>query len=309
MAVTARLLDRLPAEAVMSFCLACDRRLHVSEIGRPRKFCDRQCREDYFYTPPVEKVIPGREIWMCCLFRGGKTLQEIGEMYNISRERVRQLLKRHGLDSSNGGMLVNSIESQAKKAKEARERADNKSIRIYGCDRATFLRLMAGRKRAEKDSPAYLWSSQRNNAKKRGIDWDLNFFDWMTIWNESGKWDQRGLGIGKYCMARKMDSGGYTADNVYITTCDDNVRDYQARLKVDGVVSPDGWVRLPENDRAVTGGDGPTRDEVLGKKGSCKRGHTEGRDRHGTCIACRRISATKYYLQTRKPQREKEKMK
>jgi hypothetical protein len=291
----------------MSFCLACNRRLHSSGSGRPKKFCDRQCREDYFYTPPVEvkKIIPGREIWMCCLFRGGKTLQEIGDMYNLSRERVRQLLKRNGLDSSGGGMLVNSIDIKAKKAKEARERADNRSVRIYGCDKATFDRLMLGYKRSERGSPAMAWSSQRNNAKKRGIEWDLSFFDWMTIWNESGKWNERGLGIGKYCMARRMDSGGYSAGNVYITTCDDNVRDYQARLKVDGVVSPDGWLRLPENDRAVTGGDGRTRDEVMGRDGICRSGHKAERDRYGNCIECRRARNRKYYEKRKLKEQEK----
>lgn len=48
-------------------------------------------------------------------------------------------------------------------------------------------------------------------------------------------------------MARKMDTGPYSEGNVYITTCDDNVRDYQARLKIDGVIAQDGYARLPEN--------------------------------------------------------------
>jgi hypothetical protein len=278
-------------------CLYCGCYLSWSGRGRPRKFCDRKCREDYFFEPTVESVpvVPGREIWMCCLFRAGKTLQEIGDMYNMTRERVRQLLKRHGLDKNSGGMLVNTIEAKAKKAKEAREKADNRCIRIYGCDKATFERLMCGMRRSEIGSPAEAWSSQRSNAKRRGIEWGLSFFEWMTIWNESGKWDQRGLGIGKYCMARKMDSGGYTADNVYITTCDDNVRDYQARLKVDGVVSPDGWLRLPENDRVVTGGGGRTREEVMGREGICRYGHKAERDRYGNCIECRRARRRKYY--------------
>jgi hypothetical protein len=116
----------------------------------------------------------------------------------------------------------------------------------------------------------------------------------MTIWNESGKWDERGLGVGKYCMARRMDSGGYSKDNVYITTCDDNVRDYQARLKVDGVMSPDGWVRLPENEKAVTGGDGPTRYEVMGSRLVCRRGHPANRDKWGNCRDCSAENKRKY---------------
>ena len=38
-----------------------------------------------------------RELEICALYSGGETMQEIGSRYDVSRERVRQILARNGL--------------------------------------------------------------------------------------------------------------------------------------------------------------------------------------------------------------------
>lgn len=62
-------------------------------------------------------------------------------------------------------------------------------------------------------------------AKYRQIDWQISFEDWSKIWDQSGKWEQRGRGIGKYCMSRIGDTGPYSADNVFIQECVKNSGD------------------------------------------------------------------------------------
>lgn len=62
-------------------------------------------------------------------------------------------------------------------------------------------------------------------AKYRGIEFHLTFEEWWDIWNQSGKYEQRGRGAGKYCMSRKNDTGPYALGNVYIQTIDDNNRE------------------------------------------------------------------------------------
>lgn len=200
------------------------------------------------YAQNPDDPIPGREIWMCSLYKAGRTLQEIGDMYGLSRERVRQIIKRHGLTGESGGQFVTSTPKLIQKESDRRKRRDEKCFSVYGCDAQTFETLNNGLRRSDNSSAAMKFANQRNSARNRGIDWRLTFFEWMNIWIASGKWDQRGQGKGKYCMARKMDTGPYSVENVYITTCDDNVRDYQAELKVRGVEGEDGYKRLPEND-------------------------------------------------------------
>lgn len=67
------------------------------------------------------------------------------------------------------------------------------------------------------------FNQQRDNARKRNIEWQLSFDEWWEIWQNSGRWDERGCGRGLYCMCRNGDVGPYAADNVFIATCEENL--------------------------------------------------------------------------------------
>ena len=62
-------------------------------------------------------------------------------------------------------------------------------------------------------------------AKRRGISFDLSFDEWSNIWLSSGKWDNRGVGQGKYCMCRFGDMGGYQLGNVFIGEFNQNSKE------------------------------------------------------------------------------------
>jgi len=66
---------------------------------------------------------------------------------------------------------------------------------------------------------------QRCVAHKRGIDWLFTFESWWQMWQDSGKWAERGRKLGQYCMARKGDIGPYSPDNVEIVTNSKNSSD------------------------------------------------------------------------------------
>jgi hypothetical protein len=96
--------------------------------------------------------------------------------------------------------------------------------RIYGCSLEFALRLNGGDPLRLVRTPAMLYCNQRTASSKRGIEWCLTFPQWMAIWQESGKWEQRGCGQG-YVMARKGDVGPYAVGNVYICTQSQNAKD------------------------------------------------------------------------------------
>lgn len=73
--------------------------------------------------------------------------------------------------------------------------------------------------------PKTIFARQKSMAKVRGIEWQLTFEEWWNIWEQSGKYEQRGRGAGKYCMSRKGDVGPYAVNNVMIKTIDDNNRE------------------------------------------------------------------------------------
>ena len=67
--------------------------------------------------------------------------------------------------------------------------------------------------------------TQRKNAKKRGIEFNMAFDEWKTVWLDSGKWVLRGRNLGQYVMSRFGDIGAYTLGNVFIGTNTDNTRE------------------------------------------------------------------------------------
>lgn len=69
-----------------------------------------------------------------------------------------------------------------------------------------------------------MYKAQKSNAKTRGVSFLLTFEQWLSIWTESGKLDQRGRGADKFCMCRNGDVGSYEVDNVFIGTGRENVR-------------------------------------------------------------------------------------
>lgn len=172
------------------------------------------------------KVSDERVDAMASMFRAGKTLEEIGTLYGITRERVRQLIKKyHGMTGKDGGHL--SL-VKAKKAKRKADR-DAKFLESHGCtfDQYKSVRdlgraiMEAGCKLSR--TPIGAFSNQRENANKRGIEWSLKFWDWWTLWVESGKWELRGRQKGCYVMCRYGDAGPYAIGNVYIASVAHNL--------------------------------------------------------------------------------------
>ena len=66
------------------------------------------------------------------------------------------------------------------------------------------------------------YRAQKNNAKRRGIDWELTFDQWWQLWDASNRWNQRGREVGNYAMCRNNDVGPYAFGNVKIKTITEN---------------------------------------------------------------------------------------
>lgn len=71
-------------------------------------------------------------------------------------------------------------------------------------------------------TPMGKYITQRANADTRGIPWQFTFKTWWKMWQESGKWEQRGRGPGCYFMCREGDEGAYSPENCRIATASSN---------------------------------------------------------------------------------------
>lgn len=161
---------------------------------------------------------------MTAMYRQGLTLEVIGQKFGVTRERVRQILKSHGVEASEGG-----------KSKAARMKATARQQRRVAASLAKFGLGPEEMQRWRKNGVLRAYVMQVKNADARAIGWRLTFAQWLAIWLESGKLEQRGRGKGRYVMSRVNDSGAYEIGNVHIQHSVDNsfeaVRKWAGRTK------------------------------------------------------------------------------
>lgn len=76
------------------------------------------------------------------------------------------------------------------------------------------------------------YKEQLKKANSRKIEWQFTFENWLKIWIDSGKWDQRGCRKGQYVMSRFGDVGPYSPNNVVIKLCSENLSEAHIGKKI-----------------------------------------------------------------------------
>lgn len=194
----------------------------AKELGRSYITVYQQCRRTGIKLPRKASTLKApaeRTEAMVEMYRDGLTLGDIGKAYGISRERVRQILVKAGVTAAQGGLAVRTASRQ--KARAAAKRA--MYLRRYGGtpEQINMLRKM-GRDMRKNDgvcierTPLGAFRIQRMNARRVGIPWEISAWRWWLFWEDSGQWKNRGVGRGKYALARIDKSKGFTEDNVVI---------------------------------------------------------------------------------------------
>lgn len=169
--------------------------------------------------------LPGeREHAMRALYLDGYTLEQIGQQFSLTRERVRQLLTKHfAITAGDGGQAVTS----QKKREQQRTDREARCLQVLGCTLAQYRAMLQHCRTLRAKGVSYFrtplgaFKCQQCSARRRGIPFEINFWQWWTVWQQSGKWDERGRGQG-YVMCRRGDNGPYTVSNVFIAPAREN---------------------------------------------------------------------------------------
>lgn len=154
-------------------------------------------------------------------YRAGETLQQIADTYGVSRERVRQLLDRMGVRAQEGGQAYRT--KRKKKANSLKR--ERRFLRKYGMTREQFREVETNVDECG-GTPYLRFREQKGSAHTRGIEWNLTFGEWWSLWEASGQWSKRGRGKGRYVMSRPGDTGPYELGNVAIVQSQENNREF-----------------------------------------------------------------------------------
>lgn len=163
-------------------------------------------------------------------YRSGMTLEAIGMKMGVTRERIRQILRKNGVEPTDGGKhvvgMIRGRQQQINNA-ERKEQHDAHAMKWFGCSHDEAVRINDGlssfRTKGTKTS-AYL--DQSRNSATRQIAFKLTLPEWWDVWERSGQWENRGRGRGKFCMSRIGDVGGYEVGNVEIVGFVQNCQDF-----------------------------------------------------------------------------------
>lgn len=209
--------------------------LHYSLVCQIARAHQVVFSKTYRISDEDHKRIEDRAAIMAALYTNGYTLNQIGEQFGMTRERVRQILsKRRGFNWQSGGAHFLAEKNAARKAASM----DAKCFKRWGCTYVQWQELVKIGKemrragKSHSTTPTGGWCSQRSNSRKRGIPFELSLWQWWTIWQSSGKWEERGRGQG-YVMCRIGDEGPYAVGNVYIDTAVHNCSSAPRKRKHD----------------------------------------------------------------------------
>lgn len=146
-------------------------------------------------------------------YKSGLTLGQVGLKFGTSGQAIYNILRKEGVSKSEGGKRKRY---EIKRA-ALDERRNAECLTRWGCTWEQFSPL-ANIKGPNR--PVARYGDHRNNAANRRVEFELNFWQWWTIWQESGRWDQRGKP--GYVMCRKGDIGPYAVGNVFIAHSTEN---------------------------------------------------------------------------------------
>lgn len=203
------------------------------------------------YVQPVEVLSAAetRANQMIQAYGSGLTLEQIGKIHGVTRERVRQIIAKRGVTSKDGGQTVTAAINRQRRQDGRKLRIETRCMKRLKCS-ASQVEAITGSKEIWTNHATRAYLMQVRNAGARGIEFLMTFPEWWSIWQQSGHWHQRGRGQG-YVMARNGDIGPYAIGNVRICTQSEN--------------SKESFIKTPASVRAAKARANGRRSFQLGK--------------------------------------------
>jgi hypothetical protein len=150
------------------------------------------------------------------------TMTDLGVQEGLTRERIRQLLKKAGLTRKNG---LKALSRGARKEVLKRQADDRHCLHMYGCDLAVMRSITNAHSRRGLVSHPMVqkWIQHRNNAHRRSIPWNLTFPEYAEIVGPHLL--TMNLSRGGMVLGRKDKTGPFSKENCQMLTLAENSKE------------------------------------------------------------------------------------
>lgn len=143
-------------------------------------------------------------------FLAGETSGDLAKVYDCTRSRILQILKANGIKGEQGGRTIKPKRAAVLRAEKREARAQ----KHYGVSLETLSEF--------HKSVHNAYTVHKLNCERRGIPWAFNLETWAKVWEDSGKWEERGKkkvkGQPRYVMAQPDKTQPIGPDNCRVTT-------------------------------------------------------------------------------------------
>lgn len=161
-------------------------------------------------------------------FVAGELLREIGLDYGMSRERVRQIVRRAGVTPQKRGQPQRrrDREKRQREHEKARKRAREQRIKDrWGISAQQYDKLRAYDDNLNR-TPLGQYLYFKHSSKSRGVPFSLAFKDWWAVWRQH--WHKRGRkDRDKLVTARKDFARPVERGNIRVIPAWQASRDFQ----------------------------------------------------------------------------------
>lgn len=168
-------------------------------------------------------------------YHAGETLEQLGDVVGVTRERIRQRLKRIGVSYMVGGRheLLQASRLAARVENRQLKRAEYERRRGFTPEQ----REAAINEGFHKDA-FLIWQSKRQNILREGGEWNLTYLQWLQVWKDSGRIAEHGKDKhgAQAIMVAKDRSKPWEVGNVHIVTYGDLVSEMPVQEKANGRV-------------------------------------------------------------------------
>ena len=169
-----------------------------------------------------------------------KTLEEIGVYFGLTRERIRQRLKRQGITRKHGGFSARAKSFGVLRAQALQKHREKRCQKKWGVTLEEYSRIHAALVPQHASKIKRIYTALFKKTQSFHVPWIINLAEFTNFIQPH----IQSHGRGQLVVFLKDKTLPYTIDNIEVTTCQESARRSRNRKIVEDFLKallPDSW--------------------------------------------------------------------